>query len=92
MLCSGWPRIPRLGEGNTWAEGILWGNSLIWDGKVGCEGVREETADTWYPAFVDPTSLTGTSEEVLGLGELAPIHGARKGVPSSWYYPARKGV
>jgi hypothetical protein len=76
-------------------SGVLWGGSTmsvdttLWTGgvRVGAGNVSKATSNRWFYLFVDPFSMTDSTESMLAYGEIGQVSGLRVGPPNSWYCP-----
>ncbi len=75
------------GEAILWGDGILWGDSLIWDCRVGSTGLLGASAPAWSGAFIDPSSISISNENILIYGEQGPPLSVRLATSDSMYYP-----
>ena len=65
------------------ADTTLWTNGV----RVGAGNVCRTTSNKWFYLFVDPFSMTDSTESMLADGEFGRVSGLRVGLPNSWFCP-----
>jgi serine protease AprX len=74
-----------------WGDGLLWGDSIqvsgstILKSKGSTGSLRGITSATWYPNFVDPTSMGTSADTTLLIGTATSA--LRTGPLGAWFYP-----